>query len=197
MKTCKICMKEYESIFNSCICTNCFNAFNAIYQEDTISGKNLLCLYEYDETMRKLLYQFKGCNDYELKDVFLDRQRCYLKIKYLNYVIVPIPSWKDDDKKRGYNHVVEIFKSLNLPIIYCLKKKLRFKQSQLSKKERGKVIEKLQCSNNIGLLNKKVLIVDDVITSGSTIKAAISIIEKCNPKVIKVLVLARKCRKTT
>lgn len=196
-KTCKICLNGYEDILNSCICPNCFNSLKAIYQEETIFGKNIMYIYEYDEIMRKLLYQFKGCYDYELKDAFLSRQKSYLKIKYLNYVLVPIPSWEEEDKHRGFNHVEEIFKCLRLPIIKCLRKKVPFKQSKLSKGERTKVEGKLQYQKVTNLAHKKVLIVDDVLTTGSTIKAAIKIIEKYNPKVIKVLVLARKCRKIT
>ena len=44
---------------------------------------------------------------------------------------------------------------------------------------------------NVSLENHDVLIVDDIYTTGSTMKAAINLVEKLNPKEIKVLVLAK------
>ena len=48
--------------------------------------------------------------------------------------------------------------------------------------------------DKVNLTNKKILIVDDVMTTGSTVKHAIEIIKKKKPKIIKVLILAKNCR---
>ena len=119
----------------------------------------------------------------------------YLKLKFYGYYIVYIPSSMEDDKKRGFNHVKEMFRSLNLKSIDCLRKKYKFKQSSLSKKEREKIIDKLEVIDGKLITGKKILIVDDVLTTGSSIKAAIKLITKYHPKLIKVLVLAHNCRK--
>ena len=63
-----------------------------------------MAIYDYNETIKKLIYQFKGCYDYELKDVFLFRYVTYLKWKFNDYILVPAPSSKVDDEKRGFNH---------------------------------------------------------------------------------------------
>ena len=114
---------------------------------------------------------------------------------YKDYLIVPVPSNIEDDNKRGFNHVVEIFKQLNLNIYPCLFKKIKFKQSDLSKKERMKVGNKFGIINGKILRNKKVLIVDDVITSGSSMKECIKIIREYGPYCIKGLVLCKKMSK--
>ena len=39
--------------------------------------------------------------------------------------------------------------------------------------------------------NKRILLIDDVVTTGSTLKASIDLIKKGSPKDIKILVLAK------
>lgn len=154
-----------------------------------------MAIYRYNNFFKSLLYQFKGCYDIELRDVFLEKQAFYLRIKYFGYYLVYIPSSFEDDKKRGFNHVEEIFKLLNLKYIKLLRKKYHFKQSDLSKKEREKIIDKLEIIDGFRVKDKKILLVDDVLTTGSSIKSAIRLITKYQPKDIKVLVLAHNCRK--
>lgn len=150
-----------------------------------------LSIYDYDEMIKKLIYTFKGCYDYELKDIFLTRYLSYLKILYRGYVVVPTPSSKVDDEKRGFNHVKEIYKSLGLPMLDVLIKISKEKQSSKSKKNRLKVDKKI-ISKNIDLLKgKKVLIVDDIYTTGATMQRAINLVKEGNPKTIKVLVIAK------
>ena len=194
-KICKVCFKDIDFGTDLYICDKCFNELDCIYEESKIKNISVLCIYRYDKTFANLLYRFKGCFDYELRDVFLSRQKSYLKIKYFNYILIPIPSWKEDDDTRGFNHVEEIFKSLKLPIVKCLRKKEKFKQSSLMKIERQNIKRKLEIVNGDIINNKKILIIDDVMTTGSTIKAAIDLLSKHNPKDIKILILSRKCRK--
>lgn len=158
-----------------------FNAF----------GHEAIAVYDYNETIKKLIYVYKGCYDYELKDIFLSRFIPYLKIKYEGYVIVPVPSYKIDDEKRGFNHVMEIAKNLNLPIENLLRKKNKIKQSSLTYKDRLKSDNNFELTNEEKLKNKKILIIDDVFTSGATIYHAISLIKKLDPKKIKVLVISK------
>ena len=49
--------------------------------------------------------------------------------------------------------------------------------------------------NRIDLSNKKVLIVDDVYTTGSSFRACLALVRKLHPKVIKACFLAKNDRK--
>lgn len=190
---CKVCFKELPiNNKNVSICGNCFSKFEPIYKKESINRVNYFYIYRYNEFIRSLIYQFKGCYDIELSKCFLERQRIMLKILYHDYLVIPIPSWKDDDNKRGFNHVFEIFSSLNLKMWPCLHKKENIKQSSLNKEQRLKT--KNLSIDKVNLTNKKILIVDDVMTTGSTVKHAIEIIKKKKPKIIKVLILAKNCR---
>ena len=155
-----------------------------------LSGVKGLVLYKYNDFIREALYKLKGCGDIELASIFLNYRMFPLRYSYNDYVIIPVPSNEEDDAARGFNHVVEIFKTLGLPIHLVLKKKYKFKQSDLSKEEREKIDEKLEISNAESIKNKKVLLVDDVYTTGSTLKACIKLLKCAGVKHIKLLVIA-------
>lgn len=148
-------------------------------------------IYEYDEQIQSMLYQFKGCYDIELREVFLNPYITELKLKYHNYVIVPIPSFISDDKAREFNHVIEMFSFLNLPIIKAIVKLEKYKQSDQKYKDRTNVRKILGLSEIESLKNKKILLVDDVYTTGNTIQASIDLLTSLKPKKIEILVMAK------
>ena len=150
-----------------------------------------LAIYDYNPFIRKLIYQYKGCFDYELFNVFFNCLCSELRIKYLNHLIVPIPSYRKDDEERGFNHVIEIFNKIGLKVIDILEKTEKHKQATSTVNSRKEVYKVLALKERIDLKNKCILMVDDIYTTGSTMKSAINIIEKLNPKSIKVLVIAK------
>ena len=176
---------------NSKICEKCFNKFQPKFIHFHIDKIDCLSIYEYDPTIRELLYKFKGCYDIELKDVFLDRYINYLKIKYYGYHIVPLPSYHLDDLKRGFNHVEEIYRRLNLPILKVLEKVKNEKQAKKNKKQRMRSNKTFEITDTSVIKNKKILLVDDVYTTGSSMNAAINLVKQGNPRKISVLVIAK------
>ena len=173
------------------MCEDCFRSLKPKFIHFEIGTTNALAIYNYTEVIQKLIYTYKGCYDYELKDVFLTRYIPYLRLMYHGYVLVPAPSSHIDDEKRGFNHVKEIFKSLNLPILDVLRKTKREKQSDKNRKDRLKVKKIIEGFDLEKLYGKKVLIVDDIYTTGATISRIIEIVRSAKPKAIKVLVIAK------
>ena len=195
---CKICFKEIKiSDFcrffdrKTCICQSCQRKIAPKFISFDVNGYKALAVYEYSEFIKSLIYLFKGCSDYEMKDVFLNLFIKELKILYKDYKIIPIPSYKGDDENRGFNHVTEIFNNFNQNILHVLDKTKQFKQASKGAKKRKEIHKYLRLNTFESLEKFKVLIVDDIYTTGSTMKAAINLVEKLNPKQIKVLVLAK------
>lgn len=156
-----------------------------------VDGYSAVAIYEYNATIKKLVYQYKGCYDYVLNQAFLNMYANELRIRYSDYVVAPVPSFKKDDEIRGFNHVVEIFKNIGLTMLDILTKTEKHKQATSTVNERREVYKVLELKEHIDLRKKKVLIVDDIYTTGSTMKSAINLIEKLNPKKISVLVMAK------
>lgn len=104
--------------------------------------------------------------------------------------MIPAPSYKDNDDERGFNHVVEIFKTLRVKMLCCIHKNKPVKQADLTTKEREKIGDILSI-DDIDLSHKKVLLVDDVFTTGSTIKSMIKLCREKGAKKIKVLLMSK------
>ena len=192
---CKVCMKDMRDdnigtlINGDCgICYKCFRSLNPHIQHFKLNGINGMFLYEYTESAKGLIYAYKGCFDYELHSVFLLKQKNYLTQNSRKWVIVPAPSYKDKDKKRGFNHVTSIFEDLGLPILEAVTKTKDVKQADLSKEERANIYKYLKWNNNIDIKGKNVLFVDDILTTGSTASAICKMIKEHGANKVEILI---------
>ncbi len=112
--------------------------------------------------------------------------------------IIPVPISKKRRKERGYNQSELIAKEMakNLGIEYntdCLiKVKNIVEQSKLNKEERQKNIQGVyELHKQNKLQNKKILLIDDIYTTGSTVNECCKILKQASPKQIEVFTLAK------
>ena len=175
---------------NSSLCKSCINLFHPCFKKFKIDDISALTLFYYDVFMKDLIYKFKGCYDYELKSIFLEMYKRELSILYHGYEMIPAPSFDEDNKKRGFNHVVEIFKNLKLKMNEAFIKTEKFKQADNNFDNRKKIKKYIKLKENIDL-GKKILLVDDIYTSGNTMKTMISLLKQRGISDIKVLVLCK------
>lgn len=196
---CKVCKEEKENILlhdifglnKYCMCYSCFISLNPQIRNYRIKGFRITTLYDYKSKMKEIIYLFKGCYDYELKDVFLDYYYELIIKKYRGYCIASVPSNKEEDEKRGFNHVEEIFKCLPIKTIKCFSKKKYWKQSDCSFEERKKIRDIIEIDSMALSKIKKILIVDDIVTSGNTLLACANLVRKNRIKKIKLLAIAK------
>lgn len=204
MKLCKICLKqltldEEDNLFSFLhpqihICASCLNELKPVLKTIVFQGVELTYIYEYVSFIQDLLFLFKGQRDYALKDVFLSPIVNELKIKYHGYTLIPIPSSKEHEEERGFSHIKEMFGILNLPFIDALKKEENIKQSSLSRKKRWKNRTNIVSTGIFVKNGLKILIVDDVMTTGATLTSALEIVKSFKPKRIKILVMSKKVK---
>ncbi len=172
------------------LCPTCYKKFSPRFEEWREKDVSFLSIYPYS-AVKEALYQFKGCGDYELKDVFFFYPLDYLRIRYRGYVVVPVPSSKSHNEERGFNQVVEMARPLGLPILDVLEKTAEVKQSDLTAAERKEVWRVLAIKKRGLLKGKKVLLVDDVFTTGSTVRACLNLLRKEKPRKLAVLTMAK------
>ena len=196
---CKVCNEEVNE-FNLLdvfgvnkhnICNKCFNKFNVINEKTKINNIECFSIYSYEGLINELIFQFKGQYDYELKDIFLEYFKDEIELKYLNYTITYAPSFSEDDNKRGFNHVEEICSSLSNKKVKLFIKKENYKQSDKSFNERTNISKYISLNKNNLKGIKRVLIVDDVLTTGNTLKACASLLYKEGIKDIKFLTICK------
>lgn len=175
------------------LCSHCLNNFEIIKANIKVDDIQVHILYSYNDFFREILYQYKVNYDYALKDCFLNTHINELKRKYRGFVLIPAPSYYEADEKRGFNHVEEIFKNLNMRIIKCFKKTKDFKQTEQSYEGRKDIQKCIKIDKSMLKGANKLLLVDDVATSFSTIKSMIRLLPP--DKQIKVLIIASNCLK--
>lgn len=194
---CKVCFSEIRDISLSDfflndrpICGRCLRKMKPRLTRYKIQNYSFMSVYRYQEEIRNLLFLFKACGDIELAPIFLSFQAPILHWYYHGFYLIPAPSFSERENKRGFSHVKEMFNVLNLPMIDCLKKTKDVKQADLNYEKRQEIKKYLSIDSAMDLKGKKLLFVDDVVTSGATALAAITLLKGQGAKEVKVLSMA-------
>lgn len=194
-RQCLLCLKPlyaegslYHVLYKPKICIPCIQKFEVIYTYRKINGYTILILYVYNAFFKQVLFQYKGLYDLALKGVFLDIFHQELKQRYRKHLMVVVPSSKRDNMKRGFIPNEEIVKTLGVDIFTGIYKLKEYKQT--SQIDRNKIVDILAITDGSSIRGRKVVIFDDVITSGNTMYTCIDLIKQYHPKSIEIMVLA-------
>jgi len=114
------------------------------------------------------------------------------------FILIPVPLEKRRLKWRGFNQAEELAKELSkflkIPMVgNCLLKiKNTFPQVELSEEEREKnVLGAFLVKNKNGIKGKKILLVDDIFTTGSTLKECARVLKESGAREVVGVVIAR------
>ncbi len=125
----------------------------------------------------------------------------FLQLKWsMPDVIVPVPMSRLRLLERGYNQSRLLGKKisaiLNVPLIDLLKKKSGgFSQAGLNRKQRMKFEgHEIGLKSNIDIYQKSILLIDDVMTTGSTLQHCAATMLPNEPAEIRALVFCRATR---
>ena len=196
---CLICLSSisktssFHQLFtHHCICSSCLSLFKRIDIKTNFQGYPLRILYAYNDFFRTLLFRYKGQYDYALKDAFLDMYKRELQRRYKDYLIVVAPSASKANVVRGCAPNQAIAMTIHSHVFNGLYKKVDYKQSDQSYTQRAGIRDVIGLRGGAFLKNRKILLLDDVMTSGETIKTCLELIEKEKPQKIEILILSMK-----
>ena len=177
------------------LCSKCRSSINRI---DTTNDKIKSYGY-YGGVLKELILKFKYYSDFTAGDILVELLEEYIinNFVYDDYIITYIPMSKKSKRKRGFNQCEYIAKkiayNLNIPCKKILNKKRENKeQKRLKYNERYENVKNIfELKNGINIKGLRLIVIDDVTTSGATMEEACRILKKYGVKEIKLLTLAK------
>ncbi len=176
---CPICLT-----FNEGLCIACRASFQ-FYDEGFINEKEKgISLFIHQEEVKVLVSNFKKKVIFSAGDtmVSLFLERCSREINAYDFITYA-PSSLSSVKKLGFDHgaylAKGVSKGLKIPMIALFNPSGK-EQKVLEREERIENAKKITLINKkVGKLKgKRVLLVDDVFTTGSTVKSCLELLER-------------------
>ena len=193
----------YCGKYGKYICEYCYNKLNNEYIFRKVYNDYfdyIICSSYYVGDIKKKIHNFKFHEQSYLYkyliEICLLNNRIYNFLKYFD-LITYVPMNYNKQLKRGYNQsellAKELGKRLNIEVVKTLNKPLQFKvQSTLSEKERmDNVKNAFEFIGGDNIKNKNIILVDDIITTGSTIRIFSKLLKNFQAKKICILAIAK------
>lgn len=164
--------------------------------------KKHIYIFKYREQIRNLILDYKFNEKSYLYKIFSkmiikNEKICGILKKY--DIIIPVPIHKKRKKQRGYNQseliakdIANEIKSLKYQNNILEKTKNTLPQSSLSKKQRKQNTQNVyKITNKEKIINKRIVIFDDIYTTGNTVNAISKILKENGAKEIIILTIAK------
>lgn len=185
---CIVCESEFVGL-----CPLCKSKIQKVKEDEEFFSYGY-----YNGVLKKLILEFKYKQNFVAGKILSELLYDVIKNKKIEIdCIVFIPSSKKAIKERGFNQceylAKEINKSLKLKIYKDLIKAKNIKEQKLlSKEDRFKNIKgAFSLKTNKNIKNKRVLVIDDVVTTGATLYECEKLLRENGASEIKILTVAK------
>lgn len=190
-----LCNKCKSKIKDNCVCNiEDYNGTLCYFDKHIY-----LCYYRGE--FRKILLDYKFNEKSYIYEGFINilknNKKVFVQLKKYD-IIIPVPISKKRFKKRGYNQSALFARKVanTLDMIYKEKVLIKIKenkvQSTIGQEERkNNVLGVYSVINSKQIYNKKILLVDDIFTTGSTANECAKVLINNNAKKVGVLTIAK------
>lgn len=203
----KLCSRCYEQLIylknqaccQSChglsevpICSDCME-WRKIYPDYSLNHQ---ALFRYNDWLKDFFQQFKFQGNASLAGCF-QKEIYHALHSYAfkkNWLLVPVPISEEKRLIRGFNQVELLLEQAGLPYTSLLEKKQETSaQSHKNKIERLQMVQPFRVKQEAipQLVNKKIIVIDDVYTTGRTLLHAVMALKKHSDQPILTFSLAR------
>ena len=186
---CKKCGKEIEKPEQE-YCSDCQRFAHAFDKGAAV--------FIYDEVMRKSISMFKYHNRREYAEFYAKEMTLHCQ-KFLEAcspeVILPVPVHRQKKRKRGFNQSELVAKKLgrilNIPVDakYLVRAEKTMAQKELTRLQRKQNLKKAFTVSKTEKHYERVLVVDDIYTTGATMDAISEILRENQTKIIYFLTI--------
>lgn len=186
------------------ICPRCMCNINKIMNVriENVKRRKHIYLFKYEGIIRQKLIEYKFADKPYINESFV---KIILKNKKINEIlksydiIIPIPISKKRNFERGYNqseliakNIAKYMKNLECKTGILEKIKDNDKQSTLSKTKRIQNVKGVyKIKENKDIINKNIILFDDIYTTGSTANECCKMLELSGVKNVDILTIAK------
>lgn len=199
--SCISCQELITEDSKTSICPKCYSDFKQINYVDRaeierinedIKAEKILAQWQYSGKLRDLIIAYKFSDKIEFKNSL--SQLLPTPSELENAVLIPVPIHRRKLLTRKYNQATELAKIYarkhNLTLeAFALKRTKFTKQIGKSKTQRAEQLGQ-SIEAQLDLTNKNVYLIDDILTTGATLKACIKALKKAGANKIVCITLA-------
>ncbi|MDP4094776.1 MAG: ComF family protein [Bacillota bacterium] len=205
---CIFCKKLLPTNTEIEVCTECYDKITFYSGELLYTGDyikiawidKVICLCEYSGIIKDAVIRYKFFNKpgyYRTFAKLLSKKVKKMTNSLFFDIIISVPLHSDREKERGYNQSYLISrlvgKEIGIPEASGILERTRNtpKQSLLGKEQRGLNIKGAFKVNNADKVKgKKILIIDDILTTGSTLSECGRVLTEAGAKSVTAAVIA-------
>jgi len=192
---CVFCGKVIEVNNLKLICNDCIDNVPIFYKNffiDSRNGNKGFCAVKYNDIIKSSIYRFKYKNNISYAKYYADIMfKCIENdSRFHADYLVPVPIYKSKKRKRGFNQseliAMELSKYTEIPCNDMLERNRNTKsQSKIKFNERQEnVKDAFVLKKGLDIRGKNIVIIDDIYTSGSTIKYCRKVLEENGANVL-------------
>ena len=201
---CIICGDELNLIDTIDICEKCFGKIDFINWDEDSSGlllsfEHILTVAIYNDVVKKMIFDLKYYDKTHIAKTIAQLMNRKLGEYDLDFdMIAAIPLHRSKKRQRGFNEVHLICKHLNKLLNKEYKEDIL---ARTKKTENMNRLTRLQRFENVEgafevidmklVINKRILLIDDVLTTGATANACSNALMEAGAKSVNLLTFAR------
>lgn len=197
---CAPCYRQFRPIEQMQSCPGCSRPQeDKQYCQDCIRWQKELpsiflnhkALFSYDETLKTWLQTYKSQGDVRYAKIMSEALHPLIKLSRSS-TIVPLPISQASMAKRGFNQCEELLKSAGVPYrLILINQSQGKKQSEKNRKERLETEQPFVVQKEMLAGIKKIILFDDLYTTGRTINHAKKILVAAGVQEIYSLSIGR------
>lgn len=188
-ETCSMCSRELDERFSQdTLCLDCVRWENNRDWAGYLTKNS--SLFHYNEWMKDTMAKYKYRGDYALAEVFAVYLKDFLMPLHYDLLTV-IPLSEERQQERGFNQAEALLAVAKLPCTQTLTRIHSEKQSKKTRQERMALAHIFQVSDASIINRKSVVLIDDIYTTGSTIRHAAKALHVAGASQIQSVTIAR------